>query len=935
MRSRAVAPALVCGLLVLIFTIVGVDYSGLSTMRMLHQRAASIRDNQWQDVQLATTALNLSSQNSRILLELAVVHDREEINSILLRRQENSEKVDEIIDKLRGRIRSTEERRRYDAIVSTRASYLKSADLALAPLLAGNAAKTRELLLEDTMPLLALHHMAWNDFIDFQKGEMSRQLDLSSTEYTAARMRAIYLIWFSVLLALAIAIVLIQRILAEIHFREIGEHKIQRLNEELERKVSNRTIALETANEDLTAEVSQRRRIEEQLRAETAFLEAQTNSTLDGILVVDDNNRVLLRNRRFAEVMQVPTSLCETDDDEVMLKHALTQVANPDEFLLKVRYLYDHRHETSCDEIKFKNGRVVDRYSSPVIDKEGKYYGRIWTFRDITERKQDEQKLRRSQAYLAESQKLSHIGSWAWKTNQRESVYWSEEHYRIFGLEPGDGVVPFQKSLVAIHPDDLAGFVHVVRQSMAEKKDYETDARIVLPDGSIRNIHGIGHPILDESGELVEFLGLSQDVTERKRREEEVRRLSLAVEQCPVSVVITDLNGDIVYVNRKFVECTGYSYDEAIGKNPRILKSGTTKEDAYKKLWQTIQAGDEWRGEFQNRKKNGEPYWEYAVIRPIKDESGKATHFLALKEDITERRKMEVQLQQAQRLEAIGQLASGIAHEINTPTQYIGDNVCFLTEAFGDLISLIRDYERRLEVAINRPANGSGGDAPCNVPSEINAAGREIDATYLLEEIPKALSQTKEGISRVAKLVSAMKEFSHPGSKEKTACDLNRAIQSTITVSRNEWKYVSQVEADFDPSLPLVSCVPSELNQVILNMIVNAAHAIGDVVKRDSGNKGKILIKTLDCADWVEVRVQDTGSGIPTAVRDRIFEPFFTTKEVGRGTGQGLAIARSIIVDNHQGTIHFETEEGNGTTFIIRLPKDGKTLNLAARGVSA
>jgi PAS domain S-box-containing protein len=796
--GRAIGPGLVCGLLILIFIIVGVDYSGLSTMKRLHAQAQSIADDQWTDVELATAALNLSNHNGRIIMQLAVTTDREEMNSLLRRRTDNSEKVSKIVKQLHNRIGSAEERRLYDAIVSSRTSYLKSAEYPVRILLTGkDTAKAQASLVQVTMPLLLQYHSAWNDFVDFQKKEMTRQLLETSTQYAAARKRAVYLIWFSVLLAGAIAGVLILRIMAEVHHREFEEHKIQRLNEELEHKVSHRTIALEMANEGLTAEIGERKRIEEKLRAETAFLEAQTNSTLDGILVVDSNNRIILRNQRFVEILQVPPGISGTDDDQALLEHAVSMVKNPEEFLHKVRHLYNHRHQTSCDEVQFNNGMIVDRYSSPVIDKQGKYYGRIWTFRDITE---------------------------------------------------------------------------------------------------------------------------------RKRNEEEVRRLSLAVEQSPVSVVITSLSGDIVYVNRKFVESTGYAYDEVIGKNPRILKSGHTKQEEYKKLWETIRAGGEWRGEFQNRRKNGEPYWEYAVIRPIEDENGKATHFLALKEDITERRRMEVQLQHAQRLEAIGQLASGIAHEINTPTQYIGDNVCFLTGAFQDLRNLIRDYDRLLGAVKNK-------ELSYEIAQEVSSALERIDADYLLEEIPKALAQTTEGISRVSNLVGAMKEFSHPGTKEKTACDLNRAIESTITVSRNEWKYVSDLETDFDPLLPSIPCVPSEFNQVILNMIVNAAHAIGDVVDRESGNKGRIKVKTLNCTDWAEIRIQDTGTGIPKQVQDHIFEPFFTTKEVGKGTGQGLAIARSIIVDKHLGSIHFETEEGKGTTFIIRLPHDGKSL--AAKAVSA
>jgi signal transduction histidine kinase len=178
-----------------------------------------------------------------------------------------------------------------------------------------------------------------------------------------------------------------------------------------------------------------------------------------------------------------------------------------------------------------------------------------------------------------------------------------------------------------------------------------------------------------------------------------------------------------------------------------------------------------------------------------------------------------------------------------------------------------------------------------------------------------------------------MKEFSHPDTKEKIPLDLNHAINSTITVARNEWKYVADLETDFDPSLPLVSCLPGEFNQVILNLIVNAAHAIADVVKNGGPEKGKITVQTRNCPEWIEIRIQDTGTGIPKKAQSRIFDPFFTTKEIGKGTGQGLAIARSVIVDKHGGSIHFETEEGKGTSFIIRLPLDGKALT--AREVAA
>jgi len=222
---------------------------------------------------------------------------------------------------------------------------------------------------------------------------------------------------------------------------------------------------------------------------------------------------------------------------------------------------------------------------------------------------------------------------------------------------------------------------------------------------------------------------------------------------------------------------------------------------------------------------------------------------------------------------------------------------------------------------------------PCETIQKVTAAVERADAGYLLEEIPRAIDQTLEGVTRISTLVSAMKEFSHPGTKEKIPLDLNHAIESTITVARNEWKYVAELETEFDPSLPMVPCLPWEFNQVILNLIVNAAHAIADAVRQEGTQKGRIKVWTRNYLEWTEIRVQDTGSGIPEKIRSRVFDPFFTTKEIGKGTGQGLAIARSVVVDKHGGTIHFETEEGKGTTFIIRLPLDGKTF--AAKMVAA
>jgi signal transduction histidine kinase len=243
----------------------------------------------------------------------------------------------------------------------------------------------------------------------------------------------------------------------------------------------------------------------------------------------------------------------------------------------------------------------------------------------------------------------------------------------------------------------------------------------------------------------------------------------------------------------------------------------------------------------------------------------------------------------------------------------VGDNAKFLEGAFRDLTRFVGPY-REIAEALRRSQEPALAEA-------LGQILQEVDLDYLQDETPKAIGQLLEGIEQVARIVRAMKEFSHPGPVEKVPIDINRAIESTILVSKNEWKYVAELTTDFDLELPFVPCLPGEFNQVLLNLIVNAAHAIGDVTKT-TGGKGAIKISTCRRDAWAEVRVSDTGTGIPEAIWDKVFDPFFTTKEIGKGTGQGLSIAHAVIVQKHQGTLRFETEAGAGTTLILQLPLD-------------
>jgi signal transduction histidine kinase len=266
-------------------------------------------------------------------------------------------------------------------------------------------------------------------------------------------------------------------------------------------------------------------------------------------------------------------------------------------------------------------------------------------------------------------------------------------------------------------------------------------------------------------------------------------------------------------------------------------------------------------------------------VQPIGGSSG-TTGLIVTGADITRRKGLEEQLRQAQKLEAVGQLAAGIAHEINTPAQFVGDNIGYLKESWANIADLIKLSLRMREEA------GSGSLQP-QTAAALDMACQQADVDYLLAEVPSAIDQAKEGVERISKIVRAMKEFSHPGGKEKCPVDINHAISTTITVARNEWKYVADMVTQLDPSLVPVSCLAGEFNQVMLNLIVNAAQAIGASTSAVHGVKGTITISTTQLQDVVRIAIHDTGTGIPEHIRSRVFEPFFTTKPVGQGTGRG------------------------------------------------
>lgn len=370
----------------------------------------------------------------------------------------------------------------------------------------------------------------------------------------------------------------------------------------------------------------------------------------------------------------------------------------------------------------------------------------------------------------------------------------------------------------------------------------------------------------------------------------------------------------ITNVNKGACEHLGYERRQLMSMSPTEVTPGLTEEALCDRLMGLAESADRIAVyESVHKRSDGSVYpvqvhlqLSNILERPVA---------LVIASDITERKTLEDQLVQAQKMESIGQLAAGIAHEINTPAQYVGDNMRFMKETMVEVIELIDVFQRLHTASVE-------GNVTPDLVKESGDLIQNVDPEFLKEEVPAAIDQSLDGITHITNIVRAMKEFSHPGGKNQEQIDINRTIQSTIIVASNEWKYVADVETDFDESLPAVPCMPQEISQVVLNLIVNAAHAIADTLPEGSDGKGTITVKTARARDHAEIRITDTGGGIPEHVRDRVFDPFFTTKEVGKGTGQGLAMAHRAIVNNHKGNLRFETISGQGTTFVISLPLD-------------
>ncbi len=437
------------------------------------------------------------------------------------------------------------------------------------------------------------------------------------------------------------------------------------------------------------------------------------------------------------------------------------------------------------------------------------------------------------------------------------------------------------KTDLDIWPEELGRNYYADDQEVFETgRRKRIEEQVQRADGSMIWVETIKAPVLDESGKVVGTVGTARDITERRNAEQELRKLSAAVEQSPAAILITDPEGAIEYANPTFFEITGYDPEDVLGQTPALMKADTVDSPHFDNMWQAIASGGEWRGEMRNRKKSGEHFWSSVAVSPVTDASGKVSHFLCIAEDTTEKRRMDEQLRHAQKLEAVGTLAGGVAHDFNN----------ILTGVLGHCYIAVEKLEKENAVQFN------------------------------LEQIRVASNRAKD-------LVQQLLAFSRRREASLKPVTLHGIVDEAVKLVHASIRSVIKIEWNVDENAGTVMADPTQIHQVLLNLCGNAADAIGDEAGTIDVSVERVVTDTaievvgtdLPPGHYARLRISDSGCGMDVYTQSRAFDPFFTTKPVGSGTGLGLAAVHGIIQD-HSGGIQLESKPGEGTTFYVYLP---------------
>jgi two-component system, NtrC family, sensor kinase len=706
-----------------------------------------------------------------------------------------------------------------------------------------------------------------------------------------------------------------QAVARDISRRRQAEESSKKYQEELEEILFKRTSQIREKKLVLEKEVLGRRRTEAQLRESEQHYRSILESIADGYYECDLKGTLTFCNESFCRILG--SSNQELIGANYRLFTHEKDVGRVSDGFKNV-FLTGLPSKGIDHNILTRDGAIrrIESSSTLMRDSTGQAVGFVGIARDITDLVKTREALREREFYFRTVIEISPDAFITINTDRRITDC-NPAFLRLFGF-PREEVIGASTQLIHPSPEQYARLGQILYPEMEKTGSCRIEWEFKRRDGTVFPAEIVMAALKGPEGKTQFHISMLRDITQRKQFEKKLQRsfaLTSQIINSIVSIVIAvNAENRVVFWNTQ-AEAEFEILSEKV-MNKCLEDCGLPLE------YQAIQeALDQTRAKegflridnLKFKQRNGKDGYLGLSLHPIRGEEFGGTGVLIHGANVTRRINLEMQLAQAQKLESIGQLAAGIAHEINTPIQYVSDNTRFFQSAFKDLVRVLEKYAETL-------GGPPGQDKPEVLYPELEGLIREIDLEYYLEEIPRAIDQTLEGVEQVGRIVRSIKAFAHPGPAEKKYLDINQAIENTILVSHNEWKYVAELVPELDRSLPTVPCLPGDFNQVILNLIVNAAQAIAEKVGNDPTQKGWIRIRTSRNGPFAEIQIEDNGPGIPEAIRSKVFDPFFTTKEVGKGTGQGLAISHTSIVEKHGGSLTLESEEGQGTVFIIRLP---------------